>query len=521
MADYQEGDTVSNDNGDTLTLQNGTWVPTVGTDMRKDAAPMALRAGVGAMTLPGTMANMAAKGVNAAGDWAFPDWKQSVPGQAADYYSQATEPYSYEGTMQRMEQQNGGPFYTPQRTPTKLLEGAVNAAPMAAVGGESLPLNVIRALTSGAASEGAGELTAGTPYETPARIGAGMAAYTAPGALAKPVLSPENVRQALAKRLEDANVPVSAADISGSRMMSTLEGAPPAGQQGALNDAMLQQGGVNPGSNPTATMRDLLTSREQGLRSDVSNLEKNTTLNVTPDLQKNLRDEVFNQTGIRARSPEENNQVVDAIKEFNARSASGTLPGPQYNDLRERWNSSGIPALRNMASHLDNAMDTSTANTPYAGQWDNWRTNWANLQGLKAASDAAGGEASLTPLNPSKVAGGMYKDTDLKRLAEAGEGILGTRPPTADFSTINNLGHLAAAVGGGLGMTHGTEAGLAGAIVPEAVGQGVPAALRLAQPMFRTQPVQRAVRNMDPRMMAAVLANEGVQPKATSGQPPE
>ena len=525
MADqnYTEGQVLTNqDTGEQVILQNNQWVPhvSVGTDMAKTAIPAIEKGAVGLITLPYTLANMAASGVNELGNSQFADWPQSIPGKATQAVQDFTGRNSYPTVIGDIEKESG-PFYKPQTVLGKIEEGALSTAPQALLGGpEALAPNMVRALLSGAASEGAGQLTAGTPYEVPARMAAGVGAYAAPGMGWRPPINPNTPRAAMASTLEDAGVPVSKADITGSRWASTLEGRPPAGQEGALSDTMQNMGGVVRPPGNVQPLSQLVEQRGRDLSTAVQGLENNTTLGVTPGLRSNLRNEVFNQTGVRARSPEENKAVVDAIKEFNDRTTTNTLPGAQYNDLRQRWNSSGIPALRNMAGHLDNAMDASTANGPYAGAWGTWRQNWADLQGIKGASEAAGGPGTLEPLSPKAVVNSMHTRTPMRNVAEAGHGILGTRPPPYDVEA----GPLAAAASLiGLGTGHavgGTEGGVEGFLGAGAVPLAGKVLASPAQAMFRSRPGQNFLRNLDPKMVAALLANQGVQAKGAPQQAP-
>ncbi len=492
--------------------------PTPAEDIKKATIPALEKGGVALMTLPHTMANMAASGVNSLGE-NFADWPQSLPGRATQAVQDFTGRNSYPTVINDIEKESG-PFYQAQTPPGKMWEGALSTAPMAALGGpEAIVPNVVRAMLSGGASEAAGQATAGTGYETPARVAAGMGAYAAPGAGWRPAINPNTPRAAMASTLENAGVPVSAADISGSRLTSSLEGRPPSGQEGGLSSSMLRMGGIERVPGDVRPLSQLVTERSGNLSQAVQGLENNTTLNVTPGLRKNLRDEVFNQTGIRARSPEENQAVVDAIKEFNARTATNTLPGAQYNDLRERWSNSGIPVLRNMAGHLDTAMDASTAGGPLAGAWGTWRKNWADLQGIKAASTAAGGEGTLQPLSPDAVVSSMHKRTPMRDVAEAGQGILGTRPPPYNVEA----GPLAAASSLlGLGAGHavgGTEAGVEGFLGAGAVPLAGKMLASPIQAAFRSRPGQNFLRNMDPKMVAALLANQGIQAKGAPQTP--
>lgn len=470
--------------------------------------------------LPGDVQQLAAGAFGNHGPQDTPSTYQDVL-KALGNVGGVTFPSSQD--IQNTVQKFTGPFYQPQTGVEKVAEGAGESVPFGLIGGGpgivSKGLNMARAGLAGGASEVAGQATEGTNLETPARMAAALLTYPATGSLYRTPINPTSVRSAQAATLENAGVPVSASSINNNRLMATLEGGPPANQNSALDSAMKTVGGVPP-SNSIDDFDQQIAARQSALQGQVRGLEQNTMLNVAPDLRKNLRGEVFNQTGVRARSPEENQQVVDAIKEFNARTPNNTLPGAQYNDLRERWGSSGIPALRAMATHLDNAMDASTQNTPYAGQWADWRKQWAGTKGLSAAEQQGGGAGNTVPLQPGPVTKGMYDTSHpLYRLAKAAEGIIGKDPLPYDVNphAWAGLGMLGSGLATGYsgGAEHGIYGGMMGAAVPEALSL-------LKGPIqagFRSRGGQNMLRNLDPNTVSALLAKQGVSGNNSAGEP--
>jgi hypothetical protein len=205
--------------------------PGVISDIAQSTLPALAKTSTAIGTILPTMENMAAKGVNAAGNWAFPaQWKGSYPEQGASWLAKNSEPYAYPAVEDRFEKASGAPYYTAKTLPGKLWESALENAPMGMISPEASVPNVIRFMLSGAASTGAGELAKGTPYELPARIVAGTGAYGLSGALPNAAIAATTPRAAMAQTMERQGVPVSAAQITGSRLLASLEGHPPAGQ---------------------------------------------------------------------------------------------------------------------------------------------------------------------------------------------------------------------------------------------------------------------------------------------------
>jgi hypothetical protein len=525
MADWKEGDVVTNpDTGQELTLTGGQWVPTGAqaptsalSDAAKATLPALERTGMAVATLPNTAGKLAAQGINAAGDYAFPDWKSSPPGKVMSAAENYFGNKDYTAAQKKVEDA-AGPLYTAQTPGGKIWEGAVGAAPMGAIGEGAMIPNMVRALASGGASEAAGQATQGTSWELPARLAAGVATYGATGALQPARITANTPRAAAAQTLENAGVPVSGADITGSRLMSTLEGQPPAGQTNAVSNAMKQQGGIVRPPGNTDQFSRLVEQRGRDLGTEADRLGAATSVPATPQLRQQLANSVAQHVGNYGGTSLERPEVSQALQDYDQLTTGGApLTGTAYQGLTRQWNASGVPELRTMATTLDRAMDTA-----HPGVWDQWRQNYADYSGLKAASDALGGEATTKPLSPDQVVSTMHRRTPMRDTAEAAQTIQGARPQPYDFSTISKIGHVIGALGGVGGAYHGgSEQALAGAIVPEIVGQGLPAAISLTQPLFRSGAGQNFMRNLDPRVVSALLAQQGVRPKGTAAEEPQ
>lgn len=478
-----------------------------------------------AATAPNTVGKLVAQGANAAGDYAFPDWKTSPPGKvmsAAENYFGAKD-YT---TGQKKVEDAVGPLYQPQTTTGKIVKSAVSAAPLGALGEGAMIPNMVRALASGGASEAAGQATAGTPWEIPARLVAGAGAYGASGMAQTPRITANTPRAAAAQTLENAGVPVRASDISGSRLTATLEGGgAPGGYDTALSNSMKQQGGIVRPPGNTDQYSQLVDARRNALQAQGNQLGAQTAIPATPQLRQQLATDVGNHLrtvgGVNAANDTAVQQGLNTYDQLVMGQPS--LDGSHYQALRQEWNSSGNPTLRTMASHLDDAMDHA-----HPGVWDGWRQNWADYEGLRAAADKLGGEATLKPLSPDAVVNAMHRRTPMRDTAEAAQTIGGARPQPYNPDIIGKLGHLAGAVGGLTGFTGvpgafhgGYEPGLYGAIYPEVAAQGVKALTSLVPSVFSTGGGQRVLRNMDPRVVSALLAQQGIRPKGGAAEQPQ
>jgi len=170
-----------------------------------------------------------------------------------------------------------------------------------------------------------------------------------------------------------------------------------------------------------------------------------------------------------------------------------------------------------MSSLVDAAMDKAHPNA-----WEGWRQNFADNKGL-LAQNVKEGEGTLTPFDPSKVAGAMYKETPMKKFANASAAIMNNRPQPYAPNLAELLGAsgasgiLGTAVGHALNV--GTDPGIEGFLVGGAIPGTLSLASRAAHPFFRSGPGQNMLRNFDPKVVAALLAQQGIKPKGEQPNP--
>lgn len=525
---YQNGDTADLPDGGVITYKNGGWVrqdtptpPHVGAsttgnvqvpDTASDAASATLpaleRTTRAVLTAPNTLGYLASKGINTLGSQQFPDWQTSAPGKVMAAGEKYFGPKSYYATQQEFEKQHPSMAYQAQTPGGKVWEAGVGAAPLGAIGeGAAIP-NMARALASGAASEQAGQATAGSVFETPSRIGAGLLTYGATGGLHTPQINPTTARATQAQTLENAGVPIRASDISGNRFLAMLEGGgAPAGYSQALDQSLKRQAGI-PVAGPTPYSQ-LLNQRQDALGTQGDQLAATTSIPApaVANLRNQLVASAGTHTGRFSGTSLENPAVQKALDDFDHLTNTGTTPlgGAEYQALHQQWNASGDPVLRNMAKQLDAAMGP---------QWDPWREQYANYIGHRAISNSMGGAADTIPLNVDPMVSAMHRETPMWKTAQAAQAIDKGRPEPYDADLIGKLGHVAAGAGGIYGaLRGGNDEVLRNIFLPEALAQGTKALASFGQPFFRSGPGQRMIRNLDPSVTAALLAQEGVVAK--------
>ena len=531
MGDWQEGDVVVDSNGNQRVLRGNQWVdpaaatPVPATSMLTDAAKATLpaleRTGMALATAPNTIGELTAQGVNAAGNYAFPDWQSSPPGKVMTAAEKYFEPKSYTGAQRKVEAVTG-PLYSAQTPGGKMWESAVGAAPLGALGEGAVVPNMVRALMSGGASEAAGQATQGTPYEVPARMAAGASTYGLSGAAQTPRIIANTPVKAAAQSLEqNSGVRVPASAISGSRLQATLEGGP-MDISGSGSEAIQRQSGIVRPPGNTDQFSRLVEARRNNLQTqgDVLGAQTSIPPAATPVLRQQLANDVathVGQFGGMTGAGGENPAVQQALNNYDQATMGGQpLTGVQYQRLHQAWNAD--PDTRPMAQHLDAAMDAA-----HPGVWNDWRQQWANLQGMQAESDRLGGAAGVAPFSPANVVKSMYRRTPMRDTAENLQTVQAAQPAPYDFSKAGKvLAGAGAAVGGAAGAYHGGlpgagEAGLLGLFGLPAIASAIPAAVG---PIFRSAAGQNLLRNLDPRVVSALLAQQGVRGKGTPGEQP-
>jgi hypothetical protein len=510
-----EGDTVYDKNGAAYVIKNGQptpvgSVPSALEDMKNSTLPGLYQGLLAVKTAPASIADLAATGVGKAAQYippfpGVPEGTADFVTNAAQQSSAALEPYTYGPELSEATKIAPELGYEAQTFPGKVVENAGRALPaIGLTGGESALPTISRTLGSALGSTSAGALTNDNPWAqmAGALIGYGGAPTGLPAA-ATP-------RAAMANTLEQAGVPVSAAERTGSRVRATLEGQSPGDRTSQITDQMLSQGGIVRPTGNTEPISGLITKRGRDLGAQADDLISNTSLPINNKLWSDIGyldlRHTASGTGTATGNPTSliDPNVHQAYEDFhNLVSGTRLLTGKQYRDLSEQWGSSDNPTIRQMGNLLDNEMEKAHP------EWSKWNEDWANYKGLKAASDAAGGTGTTNGLDPSVVRSTIYKPTGLKKFAEAAEGITGSYPKPYSTSGLDTI----AALGGlGYGAAHGGFAAGSEDALPGMLGI-VTNALKLAQPAARSRIGQKYLM-LDPKSAAAALYGQGPGPPA-------
>ncbi len=389
------------------------------------------------------------------------------------------------------------PLHEPETTAEKYASTVGEFLPgaMAAPGESMIGKAVQYAVAPGLASEAAGQATAGTSMEAPARIAAG---FMSPGIVRKAVtpfgVTPE--RQAMVDALRGEGVQPTAGQTTGNQGLKYWEGDlnPGRNEQQAeqFTQAALSRIGVN---EPRATIgpNGNVTQAADRIGQNFDNLSSRNTLVPDQQLATDLRDTHTEYNSVPGLYPPDTtnaiNGAVKRVADVLGTSANTMMTGAEYQTLRSQLNKAAMgstnPAtssgLRDIVEHLDDAMERSiAANNPNdAGAWSQARRDYRNLLVIEKARGAAGEGAASGVISPAQLASAaksVYGKRayqrgydDFSNLAEPGVGVLSPLPDsgTSQRSRINQL---IGAGSAGLGSLLGGAAG--GSIIGSATGSG-------------------------------------------------
>jgi hypothetical protein len=298
-------------------------------------------------------------------------------------------------------------------TGAEMIPGAV-AGPAGAMNGvgSRVAATTIPAVMGGAAGETAGQLTAGTPYEGPARLIFGALGFGAGSKATTPLpakLSPNEAR--IVQIAKDNGLPLTVAQQTGR-----LQGLETALSRFPTSASIFEKAGVN--QNATANRMALKEVGVDGTHTDpeamkkvyqqVSNefgtaLKNTGPVTLTPNFynkaQRITSDYVNNppESGISPVVQKKMNDFFDP--KLMKGGAYPTLSPDEYQSIRYELNQSmqnmkpgdgAYKALKGLRGALDDAMEAS-AGPNKAAAIQAARKHWANLKVLLRA--AAGGTA--------------------------------------------------------------------------------------------------------------------------------
>lgn len=445
-------------------------VSTVG-DIAKSAETGLERGGLMLAGAPGEMADLAAKGIQYVGNtYGSPSITQAganlqhgIEHPLQSMGASFDVPTTSEGLLNEY-----GPNYTPSTNWGKYTQSATEMVPAALAaaateGGsalEALPGALTKGVTSGLGSQGAGDLAnyAGMPeYSQLAQVVGALGGWGAPGLIRKGVtpFPTSGVRNADVSTLRGAGVPVSAAQATGSPLLSRLEGGTSM-PQGPMTNAMLGTAGITP--NPNVRVEDLINRNSLALSQEGQRLASNTNMTVDPQLVNDLQAAMQDYRRSTTSGPGGNyNKIVpQQLQQIVGMVNNSQIPGTAWWALRGRLSSfpSGDPfashAMGQIKSALDSAMERSNPQV-----WTDWNNRWAANEALgkeAMSRGTAGGQ-----LSPGAVAQNIWrKQAPLYNLARAGENVVETPVKPSEPGALSHI--VGAGIGAGVGHLFGPNA---------------------------------------------------------------
>ena len=397
-----------------------------------------------------------------------------------------------------------GPLYKPQTVPGEYAQTIGEFAPAVLGGPESLAAKVgTRVLAPAIASETAGQVSKGTPYEPYMRaVGAVMSPAVLSGA--KRIITPLPAtaeRAALASTLANEGVDLTAGQRTGSKPLqwaeSTFGDMPGAGgrpaqimtnqQEQFTNAALWRVGEDAPRATPEVI--DNAFNRIGGQFDAIGARNK-----VVPDQQFvndliSTRDEYHNLVGPSARAPVVENTIGDIAQQIQKNG--GTLTGEQYNALTSRLGrqARATPdpilksSLQGLKENLDDAFERSlqaSGNTQDLAVLKEARNQYRNLMVVEKAATGAGSNAAEGLISPSQLRNAVVQQNrrsyargqgDFADLARSGEAVM--KPlPNSGTAPRQYMQHIMSLMSAGLGgATAGLPGMMAGIAAPSMVGR--------------------------------------------------
>lgn len=406
-----------------------------------------------------------------------------------------TRPYATEAVTQVAPDVMG---YEPQTTAGEYAQTIGSFLPGAAGGGARAAASMVAA---GAASEAAGQALEGTAYEPYARIIAAIAAPTAGAAALRRIVSPFGgvpsvARLEMAKVLDDAGVPITAGQRTGSETLRRIEGKSGsasriAGEQAsAFTRAALKTIGENADAATPEVLQRAAT-RIGGVFDDaVSGVQ------LTPTAA-NLTKASDALQAYRAMKPTaEAAPIFTNINKELLRAAQSGAPieaknAKAWRSILSKMTRSADPATREAAVGMLDVIDDAFSDALRAAgkpemvsRLAEARAQYRNLLAIEVAASRAGEATAQGILSPSQlrnavVMQGRRAFTHGKRggigdLTRAAEAVI--KPlPTTEAGGLRDMRGMAEVLGGGAGAAaFGPIGAMAGVAAPtiarEAVG---------------------------------------------------
>ena len=370
--------------------------------------------------------------------------------------------------------------------------------------GEALG-NVMRyGVLPGAASEGAGQLTKGTPLEGPARIVGALAGGFIPPRVITPFPA-SAARNAAVKTLEAEGVTdLTAGQKTGSKALQYLE-SENGGLKGqklleAQGDQFTGAALAKAGESASRATPEVIDHAFNRIGNTFDTLSAKYPMPIDGQFFKDFSgaiDDYLMLVPDSQRSPMIQGLMDDVTRAMQRNPANPVLSGEAYQATRSRLGrlarTTNDPQLAQALNGIQNAMDGSVQRvmTPAdAEAWANARSQYKNLLAIEKAATGAGENTAAGVIAPKQLRAALVGQNrrayargrgDLADLARAGEQVM-TAPPNSGTAARVAARAVPAAIGGTLAAAlAGGDAGvmaqlaapgaLIGALTPGTMGR--------------------------------------------------
>lgn len=387
-------------------------------------------------------------------------------------------PYGSANIQKQIENVTGE-FHKPETTAGKYAESVGEFLPGAVAAPGGIVSNAIRyGVMPGLASEAAGQATQGTSYEPYARAAGAIAGGMINPARAVTPLPASEARNAMVNTLNNEGVTsLTAGQKTGSEPLRYLESASSAAPMGGGGASRIQAEGQHQfteaaldraGTGPVATP-EVLSQNYQRLGKQFNDLAARNSIIPDPQLITDLTSAVKDYQ--RVPPSQQRSIVENYIDDISKHVQSGSLPGPEYQEMRSRLSRQSNSlrnsdptlsgALGDIRDSLDGAMSRSISPQD-KDLWQQTRQEYGAQKVLEKSASRAGeatAEGQITPANLRNTIAGENRGAyargqgPFNELARAGVGVMSPLPNSGTaqrMNAFNILGIVNGLTGGAL-----------------------------------------------------------------------
>jgi hypothetical protein len=329
--------------------------------------------------------------------------------------------------LQRKAEEYTGKFYEPKTVAGQYASTIGEFAPSATVGPGGWAAKAVNTVVPAVASETAGQLTKGTPYEAPARGATAIISGITGAKILTPTAPPTAARRAAVDVLEREGIPLTAGERTGSNAIKWLESTA-ADMPASSGAAQAQKQAQNTAINRVVTesmfdpaelarrgvpadaqlpQQAVMHHGRQSLQDEYTRLSNANVLRSDPQLLQDLQNArtTYERRALPSQRPggvRDINAIYDDIVD-NLVAGQGTMPGDVYQATRSRMGTlaKGVPndsylaaALRDTRGALDRAMHRGLSPEDSAA-WALNNQRYANMRQLEGVVARSG--ENMTP----------------------------------------------------------------------------------------------------------------------------